>query len=166
MSVRKYGVLPCATAFYEDEVTLGGRADWLRRAEQATVGCRLVFLDPDTGLKDGKADPQDKKGPKFVFISDLIPYLARGQSVVIYQHAPRLPQQRAEFPERVHKRLQRLEQLCQLVVPGGYKPPLAAVFGDQVAFLVLPAMQWGDLIRERARRFVANVCPGAWALQE
>jgi hypothetical protein len=62
----------------------------------------LIFFDPDNGL----APSEKPKGPsKFVFAAEIERAYARGHSVLIYQHFPRVP--RNQFILNVRERLER-----------------------------------------------------------
>jgi len=94
------GVLPSETAFYEEPLSFLGfpssglkaqvmrleqRKYWLERALDATSGCDAVFLDPDNGLEVSVKRYQNK-GPKYVYLDELTPFIERSQSVIIYHH--------------------------------------------------------------------------------
>ena len=102
-SIRDCQVLPWSTPFYdavltfnrldgqglidwEDRVAL--RRTWLYDALELTAGCDVVFVDPDNGF-EVKVGPHQRRGPKYVFFDELLPYLERNQSLVIYHHIGR-----------------------------------------------------------------------------
>ena len=102
-SVRDYQILPLGTRFYEAVLTFDRPGDqnplsrehrvarrkaWLHGALKLTAGCDIVFLDPDNGF-EVKVGPSQRRGPKYVFFDELLPYLERDQSLVIYHHLGR-----------------------------------------------------------------------------
>ena len=65
------------------------RDKWLSNCVVKTKGAEVVFFDPDNGLEGSKPRPITDKGPKFLYWSDLKPFIQRNQSLVIYNHASR-----------------------------------------------------------------------------
>ena len=66
-----------------------------------TTGRDVVFFDPDNGIKSNNPSPLSAKGPKFLYWSDLLPFVGRNQSLVIYNHASR----RGSIYDQITKRL-------------------------------------------------------------
>ena len=102
-SIRDCQVLPLGTQFYEAVLTfdrpydqnplnrehrVARRKAWLHDALKSTAGCDIVFVDPDNGF-EVKVGPYQRRGPKYVFFNELLPYLERDQSLVIYHHLGR-----------------------------------------------------------------------------
>ena len=102
-SIRDCQVLPWRTRFYDAVLTfnrldgqglidwedrVARRRSWLYDALELTAGCDIVFVDPDNGF-EVKLDPYQRRGPKYVFFDELLPYLERDQSLVIYHHIGR-----------------------------------------------------------------------------
>jgi hypothetical protein len=100
-AVAKSGILPPDTVFFDLPVARASdrsasrlirrsrREAWLRRAVAATVGCDVVFFDPDNGLETASVAPHTPKSGKYVFWEELLPFWRRGQSLVIYHHLNR-----------------------------------------------------------------------------
>ena len=65
------------------------RDRWLSDCVARTKGRDVVFFDPDNGLEGSNPSPLSAKGPKFLYWSDLLPFVGRNQSLVIYNHASR-----------------------------------------------------------------------------
>lgn len=65
------------------------RAAWHARAFVALAGTDLVFLDPDNGLLVKSVGKRSAKAPKYTFYDEVADYVARGQSVVVYNHRSR-----------------------------------------------------------------------------
>ena len=57
---------------------------WLSKAE-------LVLLDPDTGLATARVRKYHRSAVKYVFANEVTDWLARGQSIILYQHQQRKP---------------------------------------------------------------------------
>ena len=96
-------MLPWGTRFYEATLTfdrpdeqghytrehrVARRKAWLQDALKLTAGCDIVFVDPDNGL-EVQVDPCQRRGPKYVFFEELLPYVERDQSLVVYHHLGR-----------------------------------------------------------------------------
>ena len=64
------------------------RARWHQQALAGCFGAKLVFMDPDNGLRDGSPTAR-KDAPKFVYASEAVDYYNRGQDVVYYCHKGR-----------------------------------------------------------------------------
>ena len=114
-SIRDCQVLPLGTRFYDTVLTFDCpdvqrtnsvedraalRRSWLNDAFQLTAGCDLVFVDPDNGF-EVKVGPYQRHGPKYVFFDELLPYLERNQSLVIYHHIGRQGSAREQIRERL-----------------------------------------------------------------
>ena len=100
-AIRQRRVLPDDTVFYErlldlDRKTVDSkrvsriqaRQEWVQGAVEATQDCDVVFVDPDNGIGT-TAQASSKFGAKYVLLEELIPYLDRGQTLVIYHHLNR-----------------------------------------------------------------------------
>ena len=97
-AVRRRGILPSTTTYYEHPLSYPPRMplperqevreQWLKAALLATTTSDLIFVDPDNGISQ-TASPWRKKGPKHVFMDDLLRFYQRGQSLVIYHHLSR-----------------------------------------------------------------------------
>ena len=114
-SIRDSQVLPLGTRFYDAFLTfnrpdgrgpltradrVARRRSWLDDALELTAGCDLVFVDPDNGF-EVKVDPYQRRGPKYVFFEDLLPYMRRNQTLVIYHHIGRRCSASAQIRERL-----------------------------------------------------------------
>jgi hypothetical protein len=168
-SIRESGILPAGTVFFEEPLTFGGmphigpaarearlrlRTDWLQRALAATVECDVVFVDPDNGL-EVKTQRHARRGPKHVFFDELVPYLRRGQSLVIYHHMART----GSAPEQIQERLAEIEERLTRC-----DTPFALHYhrGTSRAFFVVPTNAHRVILLGRADRFVA----GPWSEHE
>ena len=165
-AVRERGVLPEGTVFYEARLSFArtpgiGRAATERRLERrkawawdalaATRGCDVVFADPDNGLEPRAGVPRSRlTGPKYAYFDELVPYLDRGQSFVVYHHLHRSMVHEGQ----VHDRLSQVEERLGPAFALRFHP------GAGRAFFVVPADAHREVLRERALRLVRNRC---WA---
>lgn len=98
-AIEQAGILPPDTVFHTEPLSydrilpiqkrMAVRAAWIERALQATRGADLVFVDPDNGIECRSVSMISRKGPKYVYWSDLSQFADRGQSVLIYHHINR-----------------------------------------------------------------------------
>ena len=92
------GVMPAGTiSGARDSITFAGtsaqrivaRRAWLNATLAATRDADVVFFDPDNGLEIPSAPMGSRNDHRFTFYSELAPFVNRGQSVGMYQHATR-----------------------------------------------------------------------------
>ncbi len=97
------GVLPAGSRSFADRLgfhdlppsaratRIERRRGWLTAAVAATAGASLVFVDPDNGVRrsDHPTPSHRSKAEKHTYVSELGPFVERGQSVVVYHHADR-----------------------------------------------------------------------------
>jgi hypothetical protein len=102
----------------------------------------LVFLDPDNGV----VRRLGTKGHKYALLDEVADYAARGQSVVVYQHASRKP---GGLPVEVERRLR------DLASASGVDPLGAMVLrrGSARFFMVVAQPAHGDVLRRRLEAF-------------
>ena len=75
--------------YYDDMVPVADREEWHARALSALDGADIVFLDPDNGLLVKSVGKRSAKAPKYAFYEEVAGYVARGQSVLVYNHRSR-----------------------------------------------------------------------------
>jgi hypothetical protein len=133
------------------EARLTRRQQWLNDALDATNQADFVFLDPDNGLQTQTPRTQGQ-GLKYCFYDELIPFLARGQSLVIYQHYA----QGQAIQERVQGRFQGIAENC----PGFHFPQSLRALGFRAwqlrFFFVVPAGPLAHILVERAELWAGN----------
>jgi hypothetical protein len=90
-TVKKSGILPCNTLFYDVPLPRASRRNaddkWMEGALKKTEGADVVFINPDKGIS------QDAKhaGPEHVSIAELKRFYQEGEkSLIVYQHRYRL----------------------------------------------------------------------------
>jgi hypothetical protein len=163
-SIRNSKIFPAGTVFFEEPLTFDGmphigpaarearlrhRSEWLQRALEATAGSDVVFVDPDNGL-EVKTQRHTRRGPKHVFFDELVPYLRRGQSLVIYHQMAR----NRPAPEQIRERLSQIAEHLR-----GCDAPFALRYhrGTSRAFFVAPTKAHGPVLFERAARFASGL---------
>ena len=67
---------------------INDRQEWVEGAVHATQNCDVVFADPDNGIAS-KSQADSRLGGKYVLLQELITYVFRGQTLVIYHHLNR-----------------------------------------------------------------------------
>jgi hypothetical protein len=109
------GLLGAGTCFFGDLLDFAGlpvtaraarqarRRSWLQRAMAATVGCDLIFADPDNGIRAAAhgVPAHRTKAVKYAYLDELAAFAGRGQSLVVYHHADRT----AAVEEQARRRL-------------------------------------------------------------
>ena len=165
-AVRRRGILPPGTAYYEALLTFDGlagrgpaagatrlahRCRWARGALDATAGCDLVFIDPDNGLETPSTARHHARGPQATF-DELQPCVERGQSLVIYHHIGR----RGTAESQVRTKLAQLEERLE-----GCGRPFALMYrrGTSRAYLMVPSPAHREILLERSHRFA----DGPWS---
>ena len=158
-SIRGDGILVRGTRFYDDILTfedLRGagvrirrlraqrRTLWLEGALRATEGCDVVFLDPDNGLEVGVGSHQ-LRGPKYAFFDELLPFVQRDQSLLIYHHVAR----RGTALDQVKGRMAQIEDRL-----GRSAFALLYHRGSARAFFLVPAQRHWEVLSSRARTFL------------
>ena len=156
--IREHQVLPSGTVYYEAPLAFGlvpqgerifHRSQWARDALDLTARCDIVFLDPDNGL-EVKMKPHQAQGPKYAFFEEILPYLQRQQSVVIYHHIGR----QGSASDQVQV---RLRQIRKRLDTNGF----AMLYhrGTARAFFIVPAQRHSSVLLHRANGFVRS----AWS---
>ena len=154
-AVQTADILPAGTCFFSEQLCFTGlgfaerasrRTSWIRAALASTRPADVVFLDPDNGL-ECSVRPLSGKGPKYVFLDDLPPYLDRRQSVIVYHHTSRQGSARQQLE-------QRFRQIRQALPTGFEVFALRYRRGSSRAYLFLARIS--HQLRGRAKKFVAG----------
>lgn len=150
-------VLPPATIYYDIPLDYRGlsnghrmaaRGAWLQNALKTLDSCDVVFCDPDNGLEVKSCNSQLKnRSPKYCFFSELIPFVRRDQSLVIYQHAQRVP-----------KEQQARQRAGQLRNELGIPTVWALYFGRRPCrfYFIVPSPKHKSVLQARLQSFVAS----------
>ena len=160
-TIERGNILPSGTRFYRDFLTFGDlrgnsaevrrrrakrRTNWLEGALRATAGCQVVFLDPDNGLEVGVGSHQ-LRGPKYAFYEEMLPFVQRDQSLLVYHHVGR----RGTALDQVNGRLVQIEDRL-----GRRAFALLYHRGSARAFFVVPAQRHWEVLSSRAREFLES----------
>ena len=89
-SVGSMGLFDPDTIYFDAPVParLDQRQVWITEASEKMQRCKLICLDPDSGLTTGNMGSA-KISSKHVYCDELMPFIARRQAVVVYHHMPR-----------------------------------------------------------------------------
>ena len=94
-ATREKRILPWDSIYFNTKVHNNharelARDNWLNDAIYITSAADIVFLDPDNGIASKEKEKRVSYSPKHVYMKELIPFIERGQSLVIYHHAARV----------------------------------------------------------------------------
>ena len=84
-ALEKADLIP-GTTYYSKVVPVKERTAWHEAALAQLATPDLVFLDPDNGLLVKSVGKRSVKSPKYTFYEEVADYVARGKSVVVYNH--------------------------------------------------------------------------------
>jgi hypothetical protein len=92
---REWGLIPDA-AYFEALLAdnLASRALYFQGALRTLGHCDLVFVDPDNGIEVPGTRLGALGSSKYVYWSELKAIYANGQSILVYQHFPRVVRER------------------------------------------------------------------------
>lgn len=92
---REWDLIPGASYF---DALLGSRPSdrmaYFAAARMTLQGCELVFLDPDIGIEVPAAKWGRRGAESYIYWRELKDIYAQGQSILVYQHFPRVPRDR------------------------------------------------------------------------
>ena len=167
-NIQKSNILPPNTTFYDKTLTFDGmpsngpkardmrldlRKKWVQDALEATSKCDMVFVDPDNGLEVKSAKRHHKRGPKYTFYDELLPYLQKKQSLVVYQHTNRM----ANADNQINMRFSQINEF--LTERNNSAFALHYHRGTSRVFFVIPAKNHKNILLERAKQ----LCNGPWS---
>ena len=106
--IQDRAILPQNTVFNANPLSFESigdyarhRNNWHQTALESLKDCDIVFLDPDNGLEVKSYSKTSSSGKKYVFYDELSSYYERGQSLIIYNHRDRKPEEK--YIERFQK---------------------------------------------------------------
>lgn len=153
--VSSAGILPGVTIFYDRRLPSSGssstlpkrRVVWFQHAFTITSPCDLVFLDPDNGIAPYGLTQGNRRGQAYVFPEEIPPFLARGQSLIIYHHLSR----RWNAATQISHLFNRLLGLNE-------RPLFALRFhrGGSRIFIIIPSEAHRSLLEQRAELLVSD----------
>jgi hypothetical protein len=136
-------VLPCFSSAARD-AQARSRALWFEAGLKKLAEAQLVFLDPDNGIAGKKAKRHSRSGVKYVFQDEVLEWLNRNQSVVLYQH-----QQRKNLIDQVSEQRE--------VLAAGKRCHAVSFHRRAVRiYYIFPAKDHERRILERLTRFLAG----------
>lgn len=120
------------------------RETWFKEGFKKLLAAKLVFLDPDNGVAAKGAKKYWRSSVKYIFEDEVINWLNRRQSVVLYQH-----QQRKTLSAQVSE---------QRKILGAGRACHAVSFHRRAVriYYILPAENHHARIAKRLRRFLAG----------
>ena len=86
-NVKKWGILPANTIYFDKKIPAEGREAWHTSAMTHLENAGLVFMDPDNGFE--VSSMTRKRSPKYSFYREAFDYFSRGQTVIGIQFAGR-----------------------------------------------------------------------------
>ena len=78
--------------FYHELMTVENRDEWHKHAMEKLEGTDIVFVDPDNGMLVKSVGKKSARSVKYTFYEEVWDYFQRGQSVLIYNHRSRKPE--------------------------------------------------------------------------
>lgn len=148
--VARDRVLHSAQAFVSEtppSVAMERRV-WLDGALSQIVGCDVVFLDPDNGLRV-ELDAGRSRSQKHAYLDEVRGFAEGGRTVVVYHHLAR----QGSGQEQIATWRRRLDDML-----GRPVEPLALWYhrGTARVYFVLPAPEHEQDIRSRVGSFVSS----------
>ena len=137
--------------YFRDVVPVTDRDAWHARALLALDGADLVFLDPDNGLLVKSVGRGSAKAPKYALYEEVADYVARGLSVVVYNHRSR-KRPSVYFGEICEKLSAAVPRACGVIAITFPKGSVR----DYIAVCANP--RHAQLVRRAFRR----LCEGEW----
>lgn len=158
--IEQAGVLPANTSYFRRPLSFRDippsdvgarrrrREQWLQGAMEATLDADIVFLDPDNGFAPSSASDTANGAQKYVFLKEILAFLNRNQSVVVYHHHAR----NESLPDQVERHLQLLQAL-------GAPHLWALTFHRKSvrAFFVVAATQHSTQLQDRTLEFLTTL---------
>jgi hypothetical protein len=125
--------------FHESELSdcLADGGRYFQQLDSAANGMDLVFFDPDNGLEVSSCRRGARGSSKYLFWSELEATFARGHSVLVYQHFPRVP--REGFTQRIAER----------IATGVSAASVHSFATSRVLFLLVPQARHASVLHER-----------------
>lgn len=159
-AIEHAGILPAGTIFYTRPLTFRDlpsfdlaarrrrRVLWLQEGAAATSHADLIFLDPDNGFAPKSVSATANGAQKYVFLDEILPFLNRDQSVVIYHHHAR----NENLDTQIERQVQKLHA-------SGAQHVWAFTFHRKSVrvFFVVAASRHSSLLLDRSREFAATL---------
>jgi hypothetical protein len=156
--IRRQGIFKPDTAFYETALSFSpsmtiaqrkaARESWHAAGVAAMTGCDVVFIDPDNGLESRSVTRLEVKGPKHAYLDELLDYVGRGQSLVIYHHLDRS----GDAQSQANRRMAQLQEALPVT-------RTMAVKFNRISprfYFIVPAQEHEGLLEDCIERFLAG----------
>lgn len=92
-ALEKADLIPGAI-YYNEPVTVNNRATWHKAALEKLRPADIVFLDPDNGMLVKSVGKGSIRSVKYTFYEEVHDYINQSQSVLIYNHRSRKPEEK------------------------------------------------------------------------
>ena len=90
-ALEKAGILSGAI-YYSEPVSVSDRTEWHKRALKKLKHTNIVFVDPDNGMLVKSVGKKSVRSVKYTFYEEVRDYIEQKQSVLIYNHRCRKPE--------------------------------------------------------------------------
>lgn len=162
-AIRRQRILPEGTVYYERVLDLKAstvrprpasriqdRQEWVDGAVQATQDCDVVFVDPDNGI-GSTAQAYSRLGAKYVLLEELLRYVGRDQTLVIYHHLNRQAPAETQIKDRLVQVRQSLRASAGVIA-------LRYRRGSARVLLVCPSLGQQRVLTDR----ITKLTTSAW----
>lgn len=92
-AIEQANLIPKAV-YFNKPLLVKDRNVWHKRALKTLNDAELVFVDPDNGMLAKSVGKRSARSIKYTFYEEVCDYINRGQSVLIYNHRSRKPEER------------------------------------------------------------------------
>lgn len=92
-ALEKANLIPGAV-YFSESVPVLLRSEWHQRALKILKNVDIVFVDPDNGMLVKSVGKKSVRSVKYTFYEEVSDYIEQGQSVLIYNHRCRKPEER------------------------------------------------------------------------
>ena len=92
-ALEEAGFIPGAI-YYNETVTVNNRPAWHKKALERLRPADIVFVDPDNGMLVKSVGKGSMRSVKYTFYKEVYDYINQGQSVLIYNHRSRKPEEK------------------------------------------------------------------------
>lgn len=139
--------------YFSDSVPAEHRDKWHQHALSKLSGANLIFLDPDNGMIVPSAEKDKQKQCKFVLDEEVNDYLSQGQSVLVYQHRPRVNE--AVYVDRMMQRFMSLS-------PDVKRNDIQVITFPRYSVRDYFAISINEDQRLKIKRAITNMVNGIW----
>lgn len=141
--------------YYSEIITVANRSEWHCNALKKLKKADIVFVDPDNGMLVKSIGKGSVRSVKYTFYEEVRDYINQGQSVLIYNHRSRKPEENyfREICEKLecHTGIRRGDILTitfpKFSVRDYFAVPVSSEHSAKIrkAFSAMEQGLWGDL---------------------